>query len=220
MASRSHFAAPLLLAVVVALIVYVSLYPFRFAPDGPSLIDALDLLAWARAGRGEMLNNVLLYLPFGFCFALLVEPRFGRAAGLLAATLAGALLSLYMELLQASVPVRVASLKDLTLNGLGAFAGAVMGSVWHLLGARMAPQSAAHGRSRAVVLAILALWFLARLWPLLPDVGLHQLKGAVRPLFSPRIDPSDLATYFVGWLVVAQAVFSLARAAARGRLRS
>ena len=30
MASRSHFAAPLLLAVITGLIVYVSLYPFRF----------------------------------------------------------------------------------------------------------------------------------------------------------------------------------------------
>jgi len=75
----------------------------------------------------------------------------------------------------------------------------------------MAPQAAAQGRSRAVVVTILALWFLARLWPLVPDVGLRQLKDAVRPLFSPRIEPSELAAYFVGWLVVAQAVFSLAR---------
>jgi VanZ family protein len=211
MASRSHFAAPLLLAVVVALIIYVSLYPFRFAVDGPSLPVALTELTWARAGRGEMLNNVLLYLPFGFCLALLVEPRFGRTTGLLAATVAGALLSLYMELLQASVPMRVASLKDLSLNTFGALGGAVLGSIWHLLDARMAPQSTPQGRSRAVVVAILALWFLARLWPLAPDVGLRQLKDAVRPLFSPRIELGELVTYFIGWLVVAQAVFNLAR---------
>jgi hypothetical protein len=31
MARRSHFAAPLLLAVFIALILYVSLYPFRFS---------------------------------------------------------------------------------------------------------------------------------------------------------------------------------------------
>jgi VanZ family protein len=211
MASRSHFAAPLLLAVVVALIVYVSLYPFRFSPGGPSLFSALDQLTWARAGRGEMLNNVLLYLPLGFCVALLVEPRYGRSAGIIAAVLAGAILSLYMELLQASVPTRVTSLKDLSLNAIGALAGAVLGSAWHLLSARMAPQSATQGRSRGVVIAILALWFLARLWPLAPDISLRQLKGAVRPLFSPHIELAALAALFVGWLVVAQAVFSLSR---------
>ena len=211
MASRSHFAAPLLFAVVVALIVYVSLYPFRFAPDGPSLFSALDQLAWARAGRGEMLNNVLLYLPFGFCVALLVEPRGGRLVAILAAVVAGTLLSLYMELLQASVPTRVTSLKDLSLNAAGTLAGAVLGSAWHMLGARMAPQSFTQGRSRGVVIAILVMWLLARLWPLAPDISLRQLKGAVRPLFSPQIEPTDLAALFVGWLVAAQAVFSLSR---------
>lgn len=211
MATRSHFAAPLLLAVVVGLIVYGSLYPFRFAPDGPSLVDALGHLTWARAGQREMLNNVLLYLPLGFCVALIVEPRFGRLAGIVVAVAGGALLSLGMELLQASVPMRVSSLKDLSLNALGAFLGALMGSTWHVLGARMAPQSTPHGRSRAVVVTILVLWFLARLWPLVPDVGLRQLKDAVRPLFQPRVDPAELVTFFVGWLVVAQAVFHLTR---------
>ena len=211
MASRSHFAAPLLLAVVVALIVYVSLFPFRFLVDGPSMVEALGHLSWARAGRSEMLNNVLLYLPFGFCVALLVEPRFGRAAGLVAATLAGALLSLCMELLQASVAVRVSSLKDLSLNGLGALAGAVMGSTWHVLGARMTPHANPQGRSAAIALAILVLWLLARLWPIVPDLSLGQFKRAVRPLFNPELAWPELAAYFVGWLVVAQAVFHLAR---------
>ena len=211
MASRSHFAAPLLLAVVVALIAYVSLYPFRFAADGPSMVEALGELQWVRAGRGEMLNNVLLYMPFGFCVALLVEPRFGRTAGVLAAIVAGTLLSLNMELLQASIPTRVTSLKDLSLNSVGALAGAVLGSAWHALGARMTPQATPQGPSRAVVITILVLWLLARLWPLVPQFGLRQVKTAVRPLFSPRIEPSELLAFFVGWLVVAQAVFHLTR---------
>jgi len=90
-----------------------------------------------------------------------------------------------------------------------------MGSAWHALGARMTPKSTPHARSRAVVLTILALWFIARLWPLVPDVGLRQLKSAVRPLFQPRIEPTDLATFFVGWLVIAQAVFHLTAGSAR-----
>jgi VanZ family protein len=210
MAHRPHLAAPLLLSVAVLLILYVSLTPFRFVPGGPSsLKEAFELLTWARASRGDMLNNVLLYAPLGFCVALLVEPRFGRAAALSAALVTGASLSLSMELLQASIAPRVPSLTDLTLNCIGAFAGALGGSTWHAFGARLAPQGAPVSRARIVAGLIVGLWLVPRLWPLLPDASLSQLKRAVDPLFPPHIRVSETAAYLLGWLVVAQAVFHL-----------
>jgi VanZ family protein len=211
MSSRSHFAAPLLLAIVVALILYVSLYPFRFGADGPTVAEALRQLSWARASRGDMFNNVLLYVPLGFCLALAVEPRVGRGAALTGGLAGGALLSLAMELAQASIAPRVPSLTDLSLNAVGALAGAIAGSAWHALGARMTPQGSPVARSGAVALTVVVLWLLARLWPLVPDASLRQLKRAVRPLFSPELAWAELAAFFVGWLVVAQAVFHLAR---------
>jgi glycopeptide antibiotics resistance protein len=212
MAGRSkHFAAPLLLAVVTGLIVYVSLFPFRFVADGPGLVDALRSLSWARAGRGDMFNNVLLYAPFGFCIALLVEPRWGRVAGLVAGALFGAALSLSLEVLQASVAVRVSSLRDLSLNTAGSLLGAVFGTVFHALGSRVSPQGVPRSRSAFVAMSILVLWLLERLWPLLPDPGLRQLKRAVRPLLTPHIEWLALAGFFVGWLVVAQVVFGLVK---------
>lgn len=211
MPGRSHFAAPLLLAITVALVLYISLYPFRFEVDGPSVAAALRRLTWARASRADMFNNVLLYLPLGFCIVLAVEPRFGRAAAIASGLIGGALLSLAMEVAQASIAIRVPSLTDLSLNAAGALAGAVGGSAWHALGVRMTPHANPQGRSAAVALAILVLWLLARLWPIVPDLSLGQLKRAARPLFSPELAWPELATYFVGWLVVAQAVFHLAR---------
>jgi len=211
MASRSHFAAPLLLAVFVGLILYVSLFPFRFDPLGPTMVQALHRITWMRAGRTEMFNNVLLYAPFGFCCLLLVEGRLGRLAAVVVTTLLGAALSCSMELLQASVPTRVSSLTDLSLNALGALVGAVLGSTWLVFGSRMAPEGTSRGRSGAVAIAILLLWLIARLWPLVPDPGLRQLKRAVRPLFAPTIDLAELTAFVLGWLVVAQAVFGLAR---------
>jgi glycopeptide antibiotics resistance protein len=201
----------MLLAIMVALILYVSLYPFRFAADGPSIAAALQQLTWARASRGDMFNNVLLYLPLGFCIALAIEPRFGRLAGIVAGLAGGALLSLAMEVTQASIAPRVPSLTDLSLNAAGALAGAIGGSAWHVLGVRMTPRANPQGRSAAIAVAILVLWLLARLWPVVPDLSLGQFKRAVRPLFSPELAWPELAAYFVGWLVVAQAVFHLAR---------
>lgn len=211
MAGRSHFAAPVLLVVVVGLILYVSLYPFRFAADGPGVLEALRDITWARAGRGDMLNNVLLYLPLGFCLALALEPRLGRGAALLGAVVAGGLLSLAMEVAQASIAIRVPSLRDLALNTAGAAAGALAGSAWHSLGARMTPRAGPRGRAGAVAVALLVLWLIARLWPLLPDASLRQLKRAVQPLLSPQLAWGELAALFVGWLVAAQAVMHLSR---------
>jgi VanZ family protein len=212
MAGRSsHFAAPLLLAVVTGLIVYVSLYPFRFVSGGPTLIEALHAIGWARAGRGDMFNNLLLYVPFGFCVALLVEPRWGRLTGIVVGTLLGASLSLGLELLQASVVPRVSSLRDLSLNATGSLLGTVLGTVFHALGSRISPQGTPRSRSAFVAMSILVLWLIERLWPLLPDPGLRQLKRAVRPLLTPHIDWMSLAGFFVGWLVVTQVVFSLVR---------
>ncbi len=89
--------------------------------------------------------------------------------------------------------------------------GAIAGSIWHALDARMTPRSHPIGRSGAVALTVLALWLLARLWPLWPDASLRQIKRAVRPLFTPDLAWFEFAAYFVGWLVVAQAVFHLAK---------
>lgn len=212
MAGRStHFAAPLLLAVVTGLIVYVSLYPFRFIPDGPTLVEALRSISWARAGRGDMFNNLLLYVPFGFCVALVIEPRWGRFTGIVVGTMLGALLSLGLELQQASVAIRVSSLRDLSLNATGSLLGAVLGTVFHAVGSRVSPQGTPRSRSAFVAMSILVLWLIERLWPLVPDPGLRQLKSAVRPLLTPHIDWMSLAGFLVGWLVVTQVVFSLVR---------
>lgn len=211
MSGRTHFAAPLLLAIFVALILYVSLYPFQFGADGPTAMEVLRELSWARASRGDMLNNVLLYVPLGFCIALSVEPRFGRLTGIATGLVGGALLSITMEIMQGSIATRVPSLTDLSLNAAGALAGAIGGSAWHALGVRMTPHANPAGRSGAIALVVLVLWLIARLWPFVPDASLRQLKRAVRPLFTPEIGWADLAAFFVGWLVVAQAVFHLAR---------
>jgi hypothetical protein len=123
----------------------------------------------------------------------------------------GALLSLGIEVTQASITTRVPSLTDLSLNAAGALIGAIGGSVWHALGTRMTPRGNPIGRSGAVALTVLVLWMIARLWPLWPDASLPQIKRAVRPLFAPEFGWGEFAAFFVGWLVVAQAVFHLAR---------
>ena len=211
MAQRPHLAAPLILAIVVGLILYVSLYPFRLLPDRPELAAALGTLTWARASRADMFNNVLLYVPLGFALALVLERALGRIGAVAVATVLGAAMSLTMELLQASIAARVPSLTDLSLNAVGTATGAIIGSAWNAMRGRIEPAGTAAGRSVAVAAWVAGLWVLARLWPLLPDPSLRQLKRAVRPLWSPVLAPTEVLAFLIGWLVLAQAVFHVAR---------
>lgn len=210
MARRRQIAAPLILGIVVGLILYISLYPFRLLPARPPLAEALDMLTWARASRADMFNNVLLYLPLGFALALLLEGPLRRAAMVFVATALGAALSVSIEIVQASLATRVPSLTDLSLNTLGAAAGAVAGSAWNALRTRIEPSGATAGRSLAVAGWVAVLWVAARLWPLVPDLSLRQFKQAVRPLWSPVLPPAEVVALLVGWMVAAQAVFHLA----------
>src|SRR6185503_13915968 len=121
-----------LLIVVLALIVYGSLYPFNFKADAieGGVLEAFRQLSWQRAGRGDRISNVLLYLPLGFCLFLWFELRWHRALSMIVATVLGTLLSLSIEIAQGYVSTRVPSLTDLSLNALGTLLGAMAGLAW------------------------------------------------------------------------------------------
>ena len=76
----------------------------------------------------------------------------------------------------------------------------------------MTPRGNPIGRSGAVALTVLVLWLIARLWPLWPDAepAAGQARGAAAVHARTCTGPSS-PRYFVGWLVVAQAVFHLAQ---------
>ena len=76
-----------------------------------------------------------------------------------------------------------------------------MGSAWHALGARITPQSTPHARSSGGSTTILALWFIARLWPLVPDVGLppaQERRPAPVPAAHRAHGPRDVLRRLAG----------------------
>jgi VanZ family protein len=216
--ARSIAFIPLLLIAVVALIVYGSLYPFRFKPDAieGGLLEALRQLSWARAGRGDRISNVLLYLPLGFCLFLWLNSRLNRRSAVGVALLLGTLLSLVIEVAQVYVSVRVPSFTDLTLNALGTLMGAAMGFTWRVLSGFMHLPSRPEKREPDPGAALLiGLWLAWRWAPFTPQFDLVKLKSALQPLFNPEIEALAVFIYLTYWLIVSEAVSSLA-----GRQRS
>lgn len=217
--SNSSRAVVAWLAVaMMALIVYGSLYPFevdsidRQAGWWQNFWRAVDQLSWARAGRGDRVANVLLYVPLGFCLALWFDRKLRRAATVGLVAICGALLSLGIEVMQGFISLRVPSLWDVTLNTGGALGGALGGVAWRALATRL-PASLAAGNARdGAAGVVLTLWFAWRLTPFLPEVTLSKLKSTLQPLFDPQISIAATALYLVWWMTVAQAVFVLAGA--------
>ncbi|HMN44706.1 MAG TPA: VanZ family protein [Povalibacter sp.] len=212
MPTRSRSFVPWLLIAVVALIAYGSLYPFNLKPDAfdRSVIDALRELSWARAGRGDRIANVLLYLPLGFCLFLWLSSRVRRSAAIVVTVALGSLLSCAIEVAQVYISSRVPSLTDLTLNALGTLIGATAGMVWDKMGGLMhLPRRAEKPHRDPASALLIATWLLWRLAPFVPHFDLGKLKAALQPLFRPQIDLSSTLIWLTCWLVISQALATL-----------
>lgn len=210
--ARTRSFVPWLFVAVVALIAYGSLYPFNFKPDSidGGLLQALQALSWARAGRGDRISNVLLYLPLGFCLLLWLKTRMRRDVAFVVTVSIGTLLSLCIEVAQVYISIRVPSLTDLVLNALGTSLGAIIGFGWGAVGGWMHLPTRAEKPTRDPSAALLlVLWLAWRFAPFVPHFDLVQLKAALRPLFNPQIELSAVLVHLTFWLIVSQALSAL-----------
>ncbi len=197
-----------LLLLVTLLIVYVSLYPFRFRwqaiPFEP---------IWSAP---DMVANLLLFMPFGALARLLAattpdavdsdavpdRPTRRERNVLALALLAGALLAAVLQWLQIFVPGRQPALMDIGMNWIGLGLGAALTPV------RWSGRWQAAGQfwlgSRAGWL--LLVWLLAQWSPLLPERparALARLEAfGLWPFSRLPLDWVACAVATVSWLLV------------------
>jgi glycopeptide antibiotics resistance protein len=120
----------------------------------------------------DMINNVLLFLPFGFLVPLAFPERFGgnSANHLVRTAGAGLGLSACIEAAQLLLPGRSTTINDILMNGLGAIVGFRLASVWAstsrpnpVLGTRRKKQAAAGlAAAYGLGLGVLLGWPAAR----------------------------------------------------------
>jgi VanZ family protein len=192
-----------LAAAVAAVILYGSLYPFGFSGTGPFTADVTHLLGtWHQPpqSRGDLLANLVLYAPLGLAIMLVLEGVASRFLALILTVLAGAVLSLTVELTQFYDASRVSVLSDVYLNIAGSLGGAIIGWAggWGLEKA-----SWPHGSAPAFARVLLLAWLGWRLYPYVPVVDLHKYWHAVRPLLSAApLTPFNVFRYATLWLCV------------------
>lgn len=189
----SRRACAIVFLLVVAVILYGSLYPFRFHAH-PAATDpfAYLLSEWHDWDHGpDLLANILLYIPFGF-FGV---RAFGRWAAL-PIVLGAAALATGVELAQFHDQGRVTSMGDVYADsvggGVGAMFAVVVGGVrWGLLQELWADPPAA---------LVLLMWFGYRLYPYVPVTNVHKYLRAFAPIvFGPPMVLSDLTRFAIAW---------------------
>ncbi len=198
-------------AVMIAVIVYGSLYPFAFRmpPHGIGPLQTL-LRSWAdRPGRGDFLSNILLYTPLGFFGVLALRNEVGPAKRAGATLLLGTVLCVAMELTQYYDEGRVTSFDDVYANVIGTAIGAVAGITigdgvrWPLL------REIALNRIPAL---LLFAWVGYRLYPFVPTIDLHKYWNALKPvILYPSLTSYDLLRHTAAWMTIYMLIETIGR---------
>lgn len=196
-------------AIIVAVILYGSLYPFTFRQPEDGVGPLRNLVqSWAETpGRGDFVANIFLYLPLGF-FGSLAVAGGGRALPrILLVMLAGGFLSTGMELAQYYIAGRVSAADDVYANLIGTMLGAIAGN---LAGANFRRLPFREIAGNRVPCLLLALWLGYRLYPYVPTIDLHKYWEALKPVvLHPRPPAYDLFRHTAIWLAIGSLIEAL-----------
>ena len=207
-----------LLLLVIALIVYGSLYPWHFDFDS-SGANPLWVLAhaWPRGIDRWVLRdaaiNLLLYFPLGMSAFLAAARRHGRLAAFAAALLIALGLSASMEMLQIYDAGRTCSLFDVVCNVSGAAAGALAALVLRSKLESLARRKPGWHSPAALLLA--AGWASYQLYPFFPLLSQTKLRASLKVLADiASFSAVEVWASAAGWMAAA-----LAMEAFFGRMR-
>ena len=133
---RRNLLPYVLLALLAVFIGYGTLIPFNLVSSRDQISTNISQIVWtpfvdpdgSRASIPDVVQNILLFIPFGFCgfFALRRNRRTSPAAALLGLFLAGILgfaLSTTVEIFQTITVDRITSVTDLITNTIGTVIG-------------------------------------------------------------------------------------------------
>jgi VanZ family protein len=208
-----------LLPIVVALIVYGSLYPFGFdfgRTDASPL--AILLHAWPakidRFAWRDACVNVLLYFPLGLTAVLVFMRRLPRAAAALTAVMLGTGLSASIEMLQIFDASRTCSLLDVACDFAGTVGGVCAALIFRQEIFEITRRRQGHrGAGGALMLA--GCWAGYQLYPLIPLFSRGRLRANVARFLATPISMVEVGASAAEWFA-----FALVMRAVAGRLKA
>jgi glycopeptide antibiotics resistance protein len=196
------FSARTLFVLSGLFIVYATSIPWDFA-HAPSLRTVQWIPLWdPERGRppsiSDLVQNVVLFLPFGFFGALALDPV--KARGLLRGPMLmaaiGLSLSTFVETLQTMSVSRTPSTSDITTNTFGTLLGAVAAFIYRERFEERFDRVLGETMRRQPGLIVFASFLLAiafgALSPFIPSLDVSDLRANVRQLLDHPWGPKPL----------------------------
>jgi VanZ family protein len=187
----------------LATLVYVVViaYGTLFSTEGWQVPREWHFLAWEGlrgASRADMIENVLGYIPFGILMAASLALSMSRGAAIASTLLAGALLSLSLETIQAFVPGRDSSATDLLMNTTGTFIGALASvlvdpgqspsrTLVRIRSAWFSP-----GLAGNLGIGVAVLWIASQLSPFIPTIDVATVRQGLSSAWRTLQHPESL----------------------------
>jgi VanZ family protein len=199
-----------ILLMVLALILYGSLYPWQFHAVRFGVSPLWILLhSWPgainRYVMWDITINMALYLPLGVFGYLAMGPGTARALRLLAPLLLATVLSASVEMLQLFDLGRECSASDVAANVAGAALGTGLAALYRRkLEGALRKRAAEQFLHLSGALLLVCCWLGYQLFPLFPAWGRTRLLGKLRALGPlSTLSPVSALLIFVEWLTLA-----------------
>jgi len=199
------------LLIVIAIIVYGSLYPWDFHSTQLAASPLWVLIhSWPRVVDQPLILdfgiNVLLYMPVGVFGFLALRQSVRTAFAATATVLIGLTLSGSIEMIQLFDDARDCTASDVVCNVSGTVLGVALGSLYQQwLKRQLARTETAKFLHPTGGVLLFYTWLAYQAFPLFPVLSRTKLAEKFRDFIAEvSLSPLEIFTYFVEWLVVAQ----------------
>lgn len=171
----------------LGLLVYGTLYPWQGwqAPEDSAFRGLLSVDR--HASYGDVVTNLLVYIPAGLLLTLVLARRVAVWAAAPLALMLAAGLSVGLEIAQLYLPHRVSSIMDVALNGASAAIGVVAALFARTLAGIFSAQRSrlrftSNRQRHAASLAALGVWAGTQWAPFVPSLDVGNLRRSLAPL--------------------------------------
>ena len=196
-----------LLFFIVVLIIYGSLYPFKFSGQIPDLNQTWIFLSnySLRTTRSDIIANIILFVPFGFVLRVCLNQYRQRIKGALLLFGFAVVLAYALQYLQFFLPARVADASDAVYNILGTLLGMAVSHLLIQYSHNHIPQQDRHQTSWSQVsipLLLALLWVCYRWFPFIPLAATESIIASLNPIINrPELDLFVILRDGIGWRI-------------------